>query len=50
MQETNPQGFSDKDSQSEEEMCQTGKSYEEILPYLLSGEADDLSLEFTSKI
>lgn len=37
-------------NQYAEQPCQTGKTFEDLLPYLLSGEADDLSTEFTSKI
>lgn len=39
-----------KEGLSEEQMCQTGKSFEDVLPYLLSGDADDLSTEFTDKV
>jgi hypothetical protein len=37
----------DRKKQTPEQACQTGKSYEDVLPYLMSGEADDLSTEFT---
>lgn len=34
----------------DEGFCQRGKSYHEMLQYLLSGEADDLSIEFGDNI
>lgn len=37
-------------SQATESMSQAGKSFDEVLPYLLSGEADDLSNDFTMKL
>lgn len=37
-------------SQKTESMSQAGKSFDEVLPYLLSGEADDLSNDFTMKL
>ena len=37
-------------SQMTEKLSQVGKSPEEILPYLLSGESDDLSIDFTEKL
>lgn len=37
-------------SQKAEPMSQAGKSFDEVLPYLLSGEADDLSNDFTMKL
>ncbi len=43
----NPSSFT---SQKTESMSQAGKSFEEILPYLVSGESDDLSNDFTMKL
>jgi len=31
---------------NEEKLSMTGKTQEEIMPYLLSGEPDDLSIDF----
>ncbi|MDD3693052.1 MAG: hypothetical protein PHX02_04025 [Oscillospiraceae bacterium] len=46
------QDFKSKTNVSAEQnkMSQKGKSMEEMLPYLLSGESDDLSNEFFDKI
>ncbi|HHV32888.1 hypothetical protein [Caproiciproducens sp. LBM24188] len=33
-----------------EPMNQAGKTFEDMFPYLLSGESDDLSSEFTAKL
>jgi|GEM_PF-5844921 len=39
-----------QDDQDEEKMSQTGKSYDEMALYLMSGESDDFSTEYTNKI
>ncbi len=36
-------------SQSAEQISQTGKSYEDVLPYLLSGESDDFPADFIAE-
>lgn len=39
-----------QDDQDEEKMSQAGKSYDEMALYLMSGESDDFSTEYTNKI
>lgn len=39
-----------EDSLESEDFSQAGKSYSDMLPYLLSGDADDIPMEFVNQI
>lgn len=45
---TPKQSYSEKNVPASPEMSQSGKSFDDMLPYLLSGESDELSSEVIS--
>ncbi len=49
MSADNQPNSTDQKNQETENPCLTGKSFEDVLSYLLSGEADDLSAELANK-
>jgi hypothetical protein len=42
--------YNSENSENEGQISQAGKNPDEILPYLLSGEADDMSIEFYDQL